>query len=350
MFNVGFAGFKKEFVDKIKELNQKYPRKVDELFGSIAGVTPTARSQDRIPGGGIDKVEEALEWLKGSGISLKWTLNHSCFGGMQDLDYPRLRDAVGQLVDLGITRYIVTIPVLLRALRKDFPQITLEVSTISRVRSAREVMEWIKLGANGFCWDVMGNRDFDVLQNSIKVAKEHGAYIEILVNELCTWPCIYRNHCYNLSSHNSIRTVMNGYPYGWCTEEKAADPWKWIATRFVLPEHLDYYLEMGVERFKISGRTRSPETILPIVEWYMKGESPEDLLDLWPHVSVLVGGEVRPELRISTKLVKTRAFLNRFKWVDCDSACQVTCFYCNKIFEASKMEKKVWSAPLTVKG
>ncbi len=340
--NVGWAGLSEEFLDEIIRLNDIYPEtRVTEMYGSARGLGKTARSEDRLPAADFKRLEYLVYKAHQYGICLKWTLNFSCFGGMQDLGWPEYRRMVARLMDIGVRRYIVTIPLIAELMRTDFPSSVLEVSTISRVTSITSLRDWYGLGVDGVCWDVMENRNYTLLDHGCNLSKERGGYVEVLVNELCTMDCLYRNHCYNLSSHNSTRTAHIGYPFGWCISTRAHEPWRWIATRFVLPEHLTYYEQLGVDRFKISGRTWPPDKILPIIKCYMRRESPPNLLDLWPHVNPLVEDSTRPEqdLLISTKHLKALKFLEGFRGY-CSTRCQVSCRYCNEVFEECTSSKE----------
>ena len=196
----------------------------------------------------------------------------------------------------------------------------------------KALKDWANLDVDTLCWDVMENRNFPLLEAAAKPRK---GSIEVLVNELCTYGCIYRNHCYDLSSHSSSRLPYGRYPFAWCIQQRNMHPWEWIASRFVLPEHLDYYASLGVDAFKISGRTSSWKALLPVVEYYMKRESPDNLLDLWAHVNPLVGDIHRPEkeLYISTTQLKKTSWLHSFRTAECSISCQQTCFRCNRLFD-----------------
>jgi len=334
--NVGFCEFSEEFLDDVIALNRRYPETpVTELYGSIRGLGATARSQDRIPDKKLADLEVLVQKMASAGMTLKWTLNFSCFGGLQDLNWPKYHAMLSGLWEIGVRKFIITLPIVAELVKRDFPDATIEVSTISRITSRSALEKWFRLGADGACWDVMENRNFKLLREACSLANSMGKYVEVLVNEFCTYQCIYRNHCYCLSSHNSTRDMYGGYPFGRCIEERRRDPWKWIQARFVLPEHLPYYKRMGVRKFKISGRTWPREKVLPIIERYMKGESPDNLLELWPHINPLVDDPTRPEqdLVISTEYLKGEAFLRYFESVNCSIECQKSCHFCNGVFE-----------------
>jgi len=340
--NCGFCEFSSEFVDEVAVLNKKYPKMpVTELYGSLRGLGSTARAQDRVPDKTLTDLEYLVQKMSKVGITLKWTLNFSCFGGMQDLDWQRYQALVTSLWQIGVRKFIVSLPIIAHLVRVALPEARIEVSTISRVTSLSALRDWFDLGAEGICWDVMENRNFELLNEACRIARFYGKYIEVLVNEFCTYQCIMRNHCYCLSSHNSSRDTYGGYPFSWCIGARAAEPWKWIQARFVLPEHLPEYEALGVQRFKISGRTWPRKKVLPIIEHYMKGESPENLLELWPHINPLVDDPTKPEqdLVIPTKLLKRPEFLEHFRHTDCTTQCQKECHYCNHMFSRSTQAK-----------
>lgn len=338
LLNVG-ATWETDQLDRINQLNQEtQDTKVVEVYGSLGGWA-TARSQDRIPPWNIQVFNDYLEKAKEYGIDLKWTMNFSCLGKIDDFDWRSYKFLIKQLKKRGVHKYIVAVPLLIGLIKEEDPDALIEISTINRVTSVKEIAELCKMGASSFCWDVMMNRDFDFLSMAADTVNKYGAEVELIVNEFCTFMCPHRNICYNLSSHSSGRKVFNGYPFKNCIELREREPWQWVAARFILPSDLVAYQDkVGINRFKITGRTHSTDELMRVLGYYMRREDPENLLDLWHHINILVGDSVSPpsQLFISTGALRERNFLSRFTRAGtrCNLfECGRDCVYCSNAYE-----------------
>lgn len=337
-FNVGCT-WDRDQLWAIHDLNKEFGHKVrvDEVYGSTRYL-PSARAMDRIPDVDPDQVEVYVEEARRLGVDIKWTLNQSCVGATQLLkdNIMEFYTLINILHQLGIDKFIVSTPLLLEVVHEVNPAAEVEVSTISRITSLKEIDTWRKLGASGICWDVMQNRDIDMLMNACARAHQLMMYVEVIVNEFCTFMCVHRNLCYNLSSHNSGREAFDGYPFSRCIKERVDEPWQWLATRFIMPSWLRMYYNIGVDKFKMTGRTHPTPEVIRVLRHYMSETDPDNVLDLWHHVNILVGDEHNPsrELFIPSKGLNNAGFINKFwsKGHMCRTNSCYTCGYCRTVY------------------
>lgn len=331
-----------EYLDNVIMLNDTHENvKVRALFGSIALLTPTARAANRIPYLGWDEIEEYVKRAQDSGIAIRYTLNQSCVGSIQDFkrDWDETyRDRVLRLHNIGVYQWTVTSPLLVELLREMFSGDFIEVSTIAEVASAEDARRWLDLGVDGFNLSTSINRDFRILRDMYELPKSVST---ILANEACLWRCPWRRECYNLSSHNSDRSeeLFAHYPFSRCTEVRLADPAEWIRSRLVLPQWMKFYQEhTGINWFKIAFRTHPIEVALPILKAYMDEQWGGNLLFLWPTIAQL-GHTKEPKdiTNISAKTLDDMGVLDYFihsgshcKELSCDA-----CGYCDKIYKAA---------------
>ena len=329
-----------EYLDKVIEWNKEFHDtvQVKALFGSLAELTPTARAADRLPYRGWSFLEEYVNKASLAGINIRWTLNTSCIGPLQDFvrDWlARLRHDIRQLHDLGIHQWIITSPLILELLRPEFPEDFFEVSTIAEVSTPEEMKRWAELGANGVNISTSINRDFPAIKNIVKT----GAEVSILSNEACLFRCPWRRECYNLSSHNSERAeaLFGFYPFRRCTEVRLDSPVEWLKSRLLLPQWMKTYQDLtGVNWFKIAYRTHPIETALPMLRAYMEQDFHGNLLELWPTISHL-GNTIDPKDRdnIPVELLETNNFLQHF--IDHGTACSSMeckdCRYCHGVYQ-----------------
>ncbi len=328
-----------EFLDTVIELNRKHLGKVrvKSMFGSIAGMTPTARAFDRIPYKDWDAVGVYVERCQKNNIAIRYTLNHSCIGSMQDFHAywkRELKETVQGLHRIGVHEWTVTSPLLIHLLRELFPSDYIEVSTIAEVATLEQTYRWHELGANGVNVSTAINRDFDMLTEMAKGPLR----MSILANEACLYMCPWRRECYNLSSHNSARTeeYFHNFPFAWCNEYRMKHPSEWLKARLVLPQWMEaYYVHTGIDNFKLAFRTAPKDVALFILRVYMEQELDDNLLYLWPSIAHL-GDTEEPiaQMIIPTEGLLRTGFLKYFieggrkcGRVDCDD-----CGYCDAVF------------------
>jgi len=331
------------YLDKVIELNNQHKDiQVRSLFGSIANITPTARSFDRIPYRDFAFVADYVAKAKEEGIYCRYTLNQSCIGSIQEFkDYfdSSLKPTLQKLHGIGIEEWTVTSPLLIEVLRNMFPDDFIEVSTIAEVSTAEEAKRWRAIGADGVNVSTSINRDFKRLRdiNDIMVLNA-----SVLCNEACLFRCPWRRECYNLSSHDSKRAevLFSFYPFRECNEVRLAYPEEWLKSRLVLPQWIPIYEERtGIKWFKVAYRTHPEEVAIPLLEAYMDLYFGGNLCALWPTISNLGNTpEPRDTTSISCRKLDEYGFLD--KWQSGDDCykmvCGVDCPYCHNIYEKCK--------------
>ncbi len=333
-----------DYLDEVIRLNEQYKNlvKVGSLFGSLKGLTPTARAQDRLPYMEWNTLDRYVDKATENGIFIRYTLNQSCIGSMQDFHdswYGKMKADVQELHNIGIHEWTVTSPLLVELLRNMFPEDFIEVSTIAEVATVEEAVWWKNLGADGISISTSINRSFAHIKNIV----DTGLVVSILANEACLYRCPWRQECYNLSSHDSKRgeDLFASYPFNRCNEYRMKYPVEWVKSRMVLPQWMaTYQHNVGVDWFKIAYRTHPKEVALPILRAYMAQEYKGNLLDLWPTIAHL-GDTEEPadKTHVSCEKLDKEDFLGYF--VKMGEACQFqicgkSCTHCYDVWKSIK--------------
>jgi len=332
-----------EYLDTVIDWNKEFEDvKVMSLFGSIARLTPAARAVDRLPFRDWTFIDNYVDKAQSNRIAIRYTLNQSCIGPIQDFMQnweSKLKYDILELHNVGIHEWIVTSPLLVELLRGAFPNDFIEVSTIAEVATPDQARRWLGLGVDGVNISTNINRDFA----AINEMAEMGITVSILANEACLFNCPWRRECYNLSSHNSLRSeeLFSFYPFSRCNNVRMANPVEWIKSRLVLPQWTSRYQQLtGVEWFKVAYRTHPKEVALPILRAYMEQEFSGNLLALWPTVAPL-GGTEEPikSTYISCKRLDELHFFEQIVTanIDCTKeVCGVTCRFCEDMYNKVK--------------
>jgi len=324
------------FLEEIRRLNRINPEcRIDELYGSLPGLLPTARARDRLPQVSLEDAAPFIAKCQASGISICYTVNASCIGPIQNFNETQFRKDLRALSDLGITRYTVTSPLLARIITEEVPDAALKISTITRLWTISEMTRWLKYPVYAFTIEHNIVKDLALVSYLNNYCMRKGVQLEVLANEFCLQGCPHRNLCYNLSSHDSQRGPFDYYPFGWCYKERERNPVEWLKSPIILPQDLELYSRItGVTHFKITGRTAPDEVILRIAECYIRERWDGNLLALWPQIHQLAGTDtLEKSTYISCKHLPSLVKI----WEKMSIPCQLRdcdeCGICAKLYE-----------------
>jgi len=317
---------------------------IEELFGSVKNLTPTARSADRIPYLDLISLENFVIEAKRRGMLIAWTLNANCVGNLES--FSRIWEEeylpiINKIREVGVRRFIISHPLIMKLMRSNFPDDYLEVSTIAEVDTPMKVHFWHDIGASAICGKHAYNRQIGVLFPIVRETKKLNMPYRFIVNELCLLHCPYRTACYLASSHNSNRSSFGGWPFSECSRIREEHPEQWLSSPFILPQWLPNYEKMfGPDLYiKIVGRTATTEEVLFAVKAYSEGNYSGNLLDLWPGINRLCGKD-KPLVNIPCSIICSSDFFKPFLVKDCGgSVCGSDCRHCLSIMDYVKYKE-----------
>lgn len=258
---------------------------------------------------------------------------------------------LAHLLDMGVDGLVVALPALIEAIRDERPEVPISVSAVARIRSVTQAEYFLRLGADTIVLEE-GNRDFALMRGLVR----RGARVEVLVNETCLPACPYRAHHLNTSSLSSMTGAVCPtfeYPMLQCGLEYVRDPSKLISGIFVRPEDLAVLEEVGVSRFKISGRHRTTEWLARAARAYAERRYEGDLTDILslaqvkgpkaalhqlaataPEETEALGAAFAGLGRLSIdNAAFPKGFLRRIAATDCDHQTCEECGYCPSVAE-----------------
>ena len=134
------------------------------------------------------------------------------------------------------------------------------------------------MGVDAITIDSNQNRNFELLR---LLKKELNLEISLLVNNLCLWGCPYALYHANSSSHSSEnKTYFNNYCDFNCRLIKTESPVEMIKSRWIRPEDLSFYEAIGLDNFKIGGRTKSTDFLISTVAAYSNRSYDGNFIDI----------------------------------------------------------------------
>ena len=283
--NVGNT-FDLNYLQEIVKLNQECKNiQVKEMYGSVSSILNSVRPNYRVPDRSKSFLAEYVALAWGAGIETNYTFNRSCFGHIKNIWDSRIaiQKDIDYLTEIGVKRFTVASPLLIEFFR--FPKI--ELSTILVQLTIKQIYGLAKLSdtIDKVCVPIYLNRDFTRLLRIKKLLEDSDIKIELIVNEFCVAEsgiCVRRDECYNTQSHDgNPEKCFDNYPAGQCIKAREHDPVNWLRAPFILPQDMTVYNKMGIEYFKVTGRTHSSDSIFKVVSAYMKQSFNGSLCELW---------------------------------------------------------------------
>jgi collagenase-like PrtC family protease len=292
-----------------------------------------------------NQVEEYIEQAHLAGLKFDYLLNAPSMSNMEwdERTHRELLIHLNWIASIGADSVTVTIPYLVELIKRQFPQLEVRVSTIAHVNSVARAKLFESLGADSITLDINVNRSFGALK---AIRNTVSCELTVLMNNLCLYQCPYEYYHHDGLGHasqnyNPLRGSYVDYCVLRCTLDRLRDVSQVIKCRWVRPEDIHIYEDIGIDMFKISSRAMPTEKILRAAKAYASRQYQGNLYDILNVVPPKAGfassagpGEQDsglgspPRYYIDNQALE--GFLGFFRKHDCSSGCD-RCGYCQRI-------------------
>ena len=292
-----------------------------------------------------NQAEEYIERAHDAGLKFDYILNAPSMGNMEwdENTHRELLEHLRWITSLGVDSVTVTIPYLIELIKRQFPHLEVRISTIAHVSSVARAKLYESLGADSITLDFNINLDFTLLK---AIRNAVNCQLTVLLNNLCLYQCPYEYYHHDTLGHASQSyNPLNGYYEDYCvlrcTLDRLWDMSQAIKCRWVRPEDIHVYEDIGIDMFKTSGRSMPTERILHTAKAYSSRHYQGNLYDILNVITPKVGfGQSDlpgvkndviaspPKLYIDNQALE--GFIDFFKKQNCLSGCS-NCNYCKRI-------------------
>lgn len=214
-------------------------------------------------------VKRVVSSINGKGIPVRYTFTNPLIKE-EDLDDAFCNYCM-KVADNGMNEVLVFSPLLEEYIREKYPSFKIDSSTCKELRDVEQLNAELEKDYRYVVLDYNMNNNWDLLENI-----HHKEKIEVLVNALCIPNCPRRgDHYKNIAINQKIMEQNKKLPK---ERQKKIVPWtceygdrNCIHTiqdysTYVSPEMIwEKYVPMGINNFKIEGRTAN---IFSLVETY----------------------------------------------------------------------------------
>jgi collagenase-like PrtC family protease len=194
---------------------------------------------------------------------------------------------------------------------------------ICQIDSVRKARFFQDIGIDRISVSPDLNRDPKMLR---AIRRAVAADIEILVNSSCLLDCPVRTYHYNVGGHASQvkgaeQEQLAFFCATVCRMVKLRQPEQLIRGHWVRPEDIESYDRMGIQMYKVQGRTSNPDDLLHSIAAYLGGTYRGNL--------VRILGEM-PNRRTTQSVTVDNAALDGFSdfFYDREPDCHFDCDEC----------------------
>lgn len=279
------SDFKQNTIDKMLDITSKYSDKVvGEVYGNILSEEMIGNGRGYLENtcDSFDRFVEYVQYLNSKNIKFNYTLNASCLSNFDIENKSRLKiiKYIDKLISIGVRSFTISSLPLVQLLKYIYgTDVSITLSTIANINSVHRAIEAERLGVSVLVIGEDETRNIPLLKEIRQAVK---CKLEIIVNSMCIWNCIYRQSHYNALAHMTAQNqdALAYFP-NQCYKEKKRNPVEYIKMPWIRPEDLKYYVGMGIDIFKIIGRELLDKAKWDkMLEVYCKEKYSGNLLDL----------------------------------------------------------------------
>jgi collagenase-like PrtC family protease len=182
----------------------------------------------------------------------------------------------------GADMVTVTLPIVLVWVKRHFPDFKVVVSSWARVANVKRAKYWEDLGADEIILAEYATRDFAALRSMRRALR---CELEVIANPSCLYMCYLDTNHINMMSHSAQGGHVSGgfvldHCQVYCQRMKLGKPDELIKARWIRPEDVGDYDEVGIDSMKLLERFRTTETLMQVVQAYEQRRFDGNLVEL----------------------------------------------------------------------
>jgi collagenase-like PrtC family protease len=258
---------------------------VDTLFGQITDDPfGGGRGSFLAPKGNREEAEKFIAEARRRGFHFNYLLNGAC---QDNLEMTRegnrtLFNHIEWVATTGADMVTVTLPIMLVWIKRHFPDFKVVVSSWARVANVKRAKYWEDLGADEIILAEYATRDFAALRSLRRALR---CKLEVIANPSCLYFCYLDTNHINMMSHSAQGGHISGgfvldHCQVYCQRMKLGKPDELIKARWIRPEDVGDYDEVGIDSLKLLERFRNTETMMQVVHAYEQRRFDGNLVEL----------------------------------------------------------------------
>jgi collagenase-like PrtC family protease len=345
---------------------------VESLYGQMWGdPLGGGRMALFIPKVGKEEVASFIAEVRKRGLGFNYLINGTCLDNLEFTrkGYKKIAEHIEWISSTGANMVTVTLPFLLPMVKKEFPHLKVCISSFARIHNVQLARFWKEMGADKIVLPEAIGRDFRVLR---LLRETVDCELELIANHCCLFQCPLDLQHRNMVSHGS----QEDHPCGGfapdycklvCQRLKLSDLSELIKSRWIRPEDVPCYEEIGIDSLKLVERFRETSSLVQIIHAYEQRNYTGNMVDLLslpqqgvflsPNLEVLRRTDlIEPEKMEEVMAVlkepfsgniyidnsKLNGFLDYYQNVDCLHTDCNRCGYCGRVASQAISVNEAW--------
>jgi collagenase-like PrtC family protease len=276
-----------------------YPEIYSVYAGEGSSVIGSGRAPLVIKSVNEEQIRKSICLAHRQGLEFDFTLNSGCLSNKEFTKegHKEIVNYLEWIADLGIDSITVTLPSIINIAKKYIPNVKIKVSTFQKIGSVEMAKRFANMGVDTIMLGENYNRDFKLIES---IRKATTCKLTLIANVGCIYHCPNSHSHIGSTSHScdcdkeqSIFTII---PHSAdCMLAKLKNPENIVKARYIRPEDVPYYEELGVDMLKICDRHTKTDIMQERVEAYIKCSYEGNLLDLIGQKSERKSDEINQE-------------------------------------------------------
>ncbi len=272
----------------------------------------------------LEKIRNKVIFANKEGWNFNYIFDPTCLGNVEFIReyHNKILNHLKIIQEMGVNYITLSIPYIVEIVLKKFPNITPILSMKTDFDCIQRIQFYEKMGVREFILPADANRNFNLLEKLRKFRSN----FHIVLNHTCIYGCPYeRSHLNSLShihNENEQDKVENWFDK---CQNFYNHPEELIKSRWIRPEDIDYYLELGFKDFHLEGNYNEIIWLNKIVQSYINKKFYGNLLELLDPVLAQ-----KQKICIDNRKFP-QDFLQKFGFINCRLTDCSLCSYCNQI-------------------
>lgn len=246
---------------------------IGEVYGTLSSGLPHGRFNDTVRS--IDK-KHALKIksiIDKKGVEFAYLFNASHI----NCSFDSIKDELQWIINVfRPSSFTVASLDVMEWLRNNGYDIKINISTISGVRTVADLKKYLHVNPAKLVVHHDVNRNFDDLVKLASFCTLHNIALEIMLNESCLRRCAKRKDHYDAIADNKDDHCF----HIWCNRIKLTNPYHFLEANFILPQDMGIYEKMGIQYYKVTGRSKPEHWIINVVNKYMNRRHDGNLMEI----------------------------------------------------------------------
>ncbi|OPZ94854.1 MAG: Peptidase family U32 [Firmicutes bacterium ADurb.Bin419] len=272
------CNWEEDLLDKID-----YPE-VTTLFGCLPDtIIPGGRPSSILKSISYEEFRNYVKRVHEKGWFFDYTINSTCLGNMEfsSEGHKQILNHIEGLLEAGVDSFTISVTTLIEIVKKHFPGVKIKASTLQRIDTVAMAQKFEDLGADVIMVSEHINRDFELLSAIRRSVKSK---LALIANVGCIYGCHNMHSHSNSTSHNTKNgnksMLSSEYYQANCMLTRMSNPVELVKSRWIRPEDVKVYEDIGIDMLKILERNSTSDTLGERVKAYSERSFDGNLIDL----------------------------------------------------------------------